>query len=266
MSMEMNEIRKAYTKEAGTYDKVRFESKGGKYRFKVERLKLLNHLKGPKILELGAGTGRYGLFFAKLGFEYTGIDITPKMLEVAKEKAEDEGVNIKLLEMDAHKLGFKKCTFDSVFCDRTFKFFQDPIKVLEEAYRVLKPNGKMIVNAETPKMFTTHWTKNPLIIHIVEGLSRHAKTGHSSKCPPSVDKISEEVYTEGKMKFYTKEKIIDMFKKAKFKKTDVEELFYFPAFMLQFVPSHLLDQLLTFEVKSKRGVLGSKAIVVGEKI
>lgn len=254
----MDETRKVYTVGANVYDTYRFESKAGKYRFKVERLKLLNHLKGPKILELGAGTARYGIFFAKLGFDYTGIDITPKMLEVAKEKAKKEKLHLNLLEMDAHELGFKDNTFDSVFCDRTVKFFHKPIKVFKEAHRVLKPTGKMIVDAETPKMALKYWAKKLPITNIVGKMSRCAETGYfmSSKSfsPPD----------QG-VKFYYKEEISDMFKAARFRVIDVEQLFHVPTFILPLIPSRLLGQLLKLELKSKRGILGSKILVVGEK-
>lgn len=252
----MDKIRNAYTEEAEFYDKVRFESKAGKYRFKVERLKILKNLRCSKILELGAGTARYGIFFAKLGFDYTGIDITPKMLEVAKEKAKKEGLYLKLLVMDAHELGFKNNTFDSVFCDRTFKFFHKPVKVLKEAYRVLKPRGKMIVNAETPKMEAKYWARHSPIAGIIEKVSTYAKSGY----------FPSKVYTPTRgEKFYFKEELSDMFKVAGFDGVGTEQSVQFPLFLLPLIPSWLLDQLLALEVKSKRGVLGSKILAVGEK-
>ncbi len=252
----MDEIRSAYTKEAETYDKVRFGSKAGRHRFKAERLKILHHLKGSKILELGAGTARYGIFFAKLGFDYTGIDITPKMLEVAKEKAKKEGLHLKLLEMDAHELGFKDNTFNSVFCDRTIKFFQEPVKALKEAYRVLKPKGRMIVNAETPKMEATYWANYPPIAHMLEKMGLYAKIGHF----PS--KLNEPM---GIARYYFKEEIADMFKATGFDVIATEHTAHLPLFLLPLIPSWLLDRLLVFEVRLKRGVLGSKILVVGEK-
>jgi ubiquinone/menaquinone biosynthesis C-methylase UbiE len=144
-----------YTKEAKIYDKARFTSKAGRYRLQVEEMKLKRYLKPPKVLELGCGTAIYGIFLAELGFDYTGIDITPAMLRFAEEKAKSQNLNIKLLKMDAHELNFKDCTFDSVFCDRVFKFFQDPIKVLRESFRVLKPKGRLVVNAELKFWATT---------------------------------------------------------------------------------------------------------------
>ncbi len=250
----MDEIRDAYTKEAEIYDKGRFESKAGEYRFKVERLKILKHLRRSKILELGAGTARYGIFFAKLGFDYTGIDITPKMLEVAKEKAKKERLHLNLLEMDAHELGFKDNTFDSVFCDRTFKFFHEPIKALKEAHRVLKPKGRMIVNAETPKMDARYWAKPP-IAGIIEKVSAYAKSGY----------FPSRLYTQGREKFYFKEELLAMFKMAGFDGVGTEQSAQLPLFLLPLIPSWLLGQLLALEVKSKRGMLGSKIMVVGEK-
>lgn len=258
MTLPPQAIKKGYTRDAESYDAVRFKSKTGKYRFKVERLKILKHLRRSKILELGAGTARYGIFFAKLGFDYTGIDITPKMLEVAQKKARKEGLHLNLLEMDANELAFKDSTFDSVFCDRTVKFFQEPVKVLKEAYRVLKPKGRMIVDAETPKMTLKCWTKKLPITNIIDKMSRYAETGHF---------VSSESFLprDHGVNFYYKEELCDIFKAAGFRIIDVEQLFHVPAFILPLIPSCLLGQLLALEVKSKRGLLGSKILAVGEK-
>lgn len=233
-------VKKLYTQEAPVYDTRRFGSKAGEYRFKVERLTILKHLKHSKILELGAGTARYGIFFAKLGFDYTGIDITPAMLDMGKEKAKNEHLILKLLEMDAHDLSFGDATFDNVFCDRAFKFFQNPVKVLKEAHRVLKPDGRVILNVETPKMTREYWTK-----HL-----------------PLVD--SHEI--DERIKLYFKEEISNMLKTVGFCEITTEHMFLFPHLLIQLVPSRLLNLLVKVEINAKRGLLGSKILVVGCKL
>lgn len=249
-------VKKSYAQAAESYDDIRFKSKAGKYRFKVEKRKLLNHLKGPKILELAAGTARYGIYFTKLGFDYTGVDFTPKMLEVGKERAKKEGLHLKLVEMDVHELAFKDNTFDSVFCDRAFKFFQEPVKVLEEAHRVLKPHGKMIANIETPRIVSNYWTKNEIIKSMIDKLSEYALTKRLGYHSSSLS-LNE--------KFYSGEEMKNMFKLAGLKKIRIEQVFYVPLFLVQFIPSWLLHPLLKFEVNAKKRLLGSKIMVVGDK-
>lgn len=249
-------VKKSYTQAAESYDDIRFKSKAGEYRFKVEKIKLLNHLRGPRILELAAGTARYGIFFTKLGFDYTGVDFTPKMLEVAKERAKKEGLHLKLVEMDVHELAFEDNTFDSVFCDRAFKFFQKPVRVLKEAHRVLKPRGKMIANIETPRMISKHWTKSDMIKSMIDKLSEYALTKNLGY-DPSLPSLNE--------KFYPKKEIISMFEVAGFKEINAEQLFHVPLFLVQFLPSWFLGLLFKLEVNAKKGLLGSKILAVGDK-
>jgi len=120
---------KYYKKYDLWYERNRFA-----YLSELEAIKKVLPKKG-KGLEIGVGTAR----FAKpLGIKY-GIDPSKKMLEIAKKK----GVNVRLGY--GEKLPFKDSTFDYVAIIITLCFVKDPIKVLSEAKRVLKKNGKIII-------------------------------------------------------------------------------------------------------------------------
>lgn len=72
----------------------------------------------------------------------TGIDISPKMIEVARAAAQARGVaNVEFQVMDAEELSFKTATFDAVICKWSLEQFTDAHKALKEALRVLKPGG-----------------------------------------------------------------------------------------------------------------------------
>ena len=124
-----NIFDKFYKKYDAWYDKHKFT-----YLSELEVLKKVIPKKG-KGLEIGVGTAR----FAKpLGIKY-GIDPSKKMLEIAKKR----GVDVKLGY--GEKLPFKNSTFDYIAIIITLCFVKDPIKVLNEAKRVLKKNGKIII-------------------------------------------------------------------------------------------------------------------------
>jgi ubiquinone/menaquinone biosynthesis C-methylase UbiE len=124
-----NIFDKFYKKYDAWYDKHKFT-----YLSELEVLKKIIPKKG-KGLEIGVGTAR----FAKpLGIKY-GIDPSKKMLEIAKKR----GVDVKLGY--GEKLPFKNSTFDYIAIIITLCFVKDPIKVLNEAKRVLKKNGKIII-------------------------------------------------------------------------------------------------------------------------
>ena len=74
----------------------------------------LSKLKGKKILDAGAGTGRDMIYFKEEGYNVTGIDLADEMIKVAKKKAK---VTIK--KMDMKKLEFKDESFNGVWCCAT---------------------------------------------------------------------------------------------------------------------------------------------------
>ena len=88
-----------------------------------------------KGLEIGVGTGR---FASSLGIG-TGVDPSREMLRVAKER----GINTYL--GFGETLPFPDKVFDYVAIIITLCFVDDPKKVIEEAHRVLKKNGKIII-------------------------------------------------------------------------------------------------------------------------
>ena len=86
-------------------------------------------------LEVGVGTG---VFAEKLGIT-TGIEPSKEMQKIAQKK----GLNIIL--GIGEKLPFKNESFNFIFINTTICFFDNPQKALQEAYRVIKPKGFIII-------------------------------------------------------------------------------------------------------------------------
>lgn len=106
--------------------------------------------KGARILEVGAGTGRYSFYYLDKGHAVTALDIVPKNVEIMKEKAKaikSENIEIKL--GDARNLSqFDSNTFDVVLCLGPIYHLpksEDRIKCISECIRVLKPGGILVV-------------------------------------------------------------------------------------------------------------------------
>lgn len=90
--------------------------------------------KGEKLLDIGCGTGFFSIYFKELGIDVTGIDISSKMLEIAKSKDS----KVDFINADAHNLPFPDESFDLSTLITTIEFCEQPEKVLQEASRVTK--------------------------------------------------------------------------------------------------------------------------------
>ncbi|MGB9797198.1 MAG: class I SAM-dependent methyltransferase [bacterium] len=111
-----------------------FEKNKYAYLSELEALKLAIPREG-KGLEVGVGTGR---FAAPLGIKI-GIDPSERMLEIARERG-IEGILGR-----GENLPFPENEFDFLLLAFTICFVEDPEKVIGEAKRVLKPNGRLII-------------------------------------------------------------------------------------------------------------------------
>jgi ubiquinone/menaquinone biosynthesis C-methylase UbiE len=103
------------------------------------------------ILELGAGTGAYSMYYAERGNEVVATDISPKHIEMIRQKVKEEHQAIKLSAevVDAIDLcQFKTGCFDVVLCLGPIYHLtdvNDRVKCIQEALRVLKPGGILAV-------------------------------------------------------------------------------------------------------------------------
>jgi phosphatidylethanolamine/phosphatidyl-N-methylethanolamine N-methyltransferase len=122
---------------------------------KPQKLKLfeeINNLPFGELLEIGVGNGRHFKFYNT--HKVIGIDTSSKMIEIAKKQKKE---NIELVLMNAETLLFQDQTFDYIVISHVIAVVDNPEKLLEESYRVLKPNGKMyILNHFTPKNWLRH--------------------------------------------------------------------------------------------------------------
>lgn len=140
MSSEKPEARR-YNRVAWRYDLL--EAPMEKMFFSKLRKDLFQGIKG-KVLDVGVGTGKNLPYYPE-GIELTGIDISPKMLDKARKRAEMLGVDVDLEVMDVEELRFPDSTFDFIVVTFVFCSVTDPIKGLRELARVLKDDGTIVM-------------------------------------------------------------------------------------------------------------------------
>ncbi len=96
-----------------------------------------------KILEVGVGTGANFVYYPH-GLALTGIDASPEMLRIAREKAKLYGLSADLREMDAETLQFPDGSFDTVVSTLMLCTVANPVQAVREMKRVCKKNGRLI--------------------------------------------------------------------------------------------------------------------------
>ena len=97
-----------------------------------------------KVLEVAVGTG-LNLPFYDAGLSVVGIDLSPDMLAIARQRALDAGRDVDLREGDAHDLAFDDGSFDTVVCTFSLCNIPDTDRALGEMRRVLRPGGRLIL-------------------------------------------------------------------------------------------------------------------------
>ena len=109
---------------------------------------ILGELDSPKILEVGAGTGRYSIYLAKKGYDISALELSNRNLEVLKSKITDDMI-IKASKGNALDLSvYQEESFDmTLVLGPMYHLFskEDKILALKEAVRVTKKNGYILV-------------------------------------------------------------------------------------------------------------------------
>lgn len=149
---------KEFTKAAEVYDSGHagvYEMCKDDYPPVLEELKKYQF---QNLLDVGCGTGPMIELLVKEfpDRNYTGIDLTPRMIEVAQAK------NLpytRFLVGDSENLPFTENTFDAVICTNSFHHYPNPQAFLNGVARVLKDGGRLVLRDYTSNKFVI-WLMN----------------------------------------------------------------------------------------------------------
>ncbi len=98
------------------------------------------------VLEVAPGPGYFAIELAKLGdYQITGLDISETFVEIARANAAEAGVRVDFQQGNTSKMPAEDASFDYLLCRAAFKNFSEPVRALQEMYRVLKPGGQALI-------------------------------------------------------------------------------------------------------------------------
>ena len=143
----IEEFRKLWTDRASSYsDSVLSQLDDGSYtKWLDEVLRDIPKDRTLKVLDVGCGPGFFSVILGRLGHKVTGIDYNEEMCKVAASNCKTYGVDTDFIRMDAHNLEFEDDTFDLVVSRDVLWNLDDPARVYDEMYRVVRPGGKITV-------------------------------------------------------------------------------------------------------------------------
>jgi len=139
VSRPREQARESYNSMSRWYDLFTSSEK----QFTDIGIQMLNVQSNESVLEIGCGTGHALIEFAHKGGKVFAIDLSEKMLKVARKKIKN--INVGLCLADGIFIPFPSEQFDNVFISFTLELFDTPEipQVLGEIHRVLKEGGKL---------------------------------------------------------------------------------------------------------------------------
>ncbi len=131
-----------------------------------EHLGRVLDLRGKKVLEIGAGTGRDSFPLVEAGAEVTQLDYAENSLRLLKRIAEQGKVPVHIVGGDTFALPFRDGTFDVVFHQGLLEHFRKPDadRLIRENVRVLKPGGFLLV--DVPQRYHVYTVVKHILIAV----------------------------------------------------------------------------------------------------
>ncbi len=136
------QTKSRYNRIAPVYDLM--EAIVERFAFRRWRERLWSQVDGNRILEVGVGTGKNISHYPR-GVQVTAVDLSDKMLERARRRAQELDSEVDLRLMDAQRLAFPDAAFDAAVATFVFCSVPDPVLGLRELGRVVRPGGQILL-------------------------------------------------------------------------------------------------------------------------
>lgn len=98
-----------------------------------------------RVLDLPCGDGFFSACFAERGADVVAADLSPAFLRLAERTCRQTAGGVEFVQANAYRLPFRQGEFDLVWCAQSLISLDDPVKVLAEMRRVVRPGGLVAV-------------------------------------------------------------------------------------------------------------------------
>jgi SAM-dependent methyltransferase len=122
------------------------------WRIPEAELAVLGDVAGLDVLELGCGAAQWSIALAGRGARVTGLDVSEEQLRHAREAASAAAVEVDFVQASAEDVPLPDASFDVVFCDHGAIGWADPLLLIPECARLLKPGGLLAWCWGTPTL------------------------------------------------------------------------------------------------------------------
>ena len=102
------------------------------------------------VVDLGCGTGYFSAWLFRRGARPVGVDVTPAQLATARRLQAETGIEFPLVEASAEDVPLPDATFDLALSEYGASIWCDPHLWLPEAWRLLRPGGRLVFLANSP--------------------------------------------------------------------------------------------------------------------
>lgn len=142
---------------------------------------------GDDVLDFACGTG---IVVRKLGDAVdvpgtvVGLDVEPAMIDVARTASASLPFEVQWHDADAQQMPYDDASFDVAYCQQGLQFMDDPGAALAEAYRVLRPGGRLAVSVWSELDESPHYAA------LTEALDRHASDQAAAAMRAPFDALS----------------------------------------------------------------------------
>lgn len=176
-------VTDAWNSLADAYDAIT-ETGADYYRTAVMGPALLaavGTVRGLKALDLGCGQGYFSRLLAKAGAAVTGVDISERQIANARRRETADPLGIEYHALDAAEIAtlWPTATFDLVVSCITLQDMPNPLKVMQGAKLLLKPEGRSVMLIEHPTNATAlrDWERDASGRKLALRIDRYFETG-----------------------------------------------------------------------------------------